>query len=176
MERASPLELQRPEAAIVNFYKESTTMGGHRDDAEPSEKYPIVSVSLGCAAIFLVSVADDGGRDDTPVAILLRSGDAVVMGGSSRRTTHGVAAILPRTPPPALQEALARVDEGRGKVEETEDVEEVEGREGVEVFEHVSVVEGVEQREAGNEAEARAFVDFVAVRRINLNVRQVFDS
>ncbi len=53
---------------------------------------PIVSVSLGCSAIFLI-----GGRtkETSPVAILLKSGDAVVMSGESRFCYHGVPVIIP---------------------------------------------------------------------------------
>ena len=54
---------------------------------------PIVSLSLGCAAIFLL-----GGetRETAPTAVLLRSGDAVVLAGESRRRYHGVPRIFAR--------------------------------------------------------------------------------
>eukprot|EP01034_Spumella_vulgaris_P021619 gene21619-27658_t len=67
-------------------------MGGHLDDAEHTMEKPIVSISLGCSAIFLL-----GGKDRTikPIPILLRSGDALVMSGESRYCYHGVPVILP---------------------------------------------------------------------------------
>ncbi len=82
-----------PEAAIVNYYPLGSSMGGHLDDAEHTLEKPIVSISIGCAAIFLI-----GGRDKTvrPTPILLRSGDAIVMSGESRYCYHGVPFILPR--------------------------------------------------------------------------------
>lgn len=44
-----------PEAAIVNLYAAgSSTMGGHRDDLERTFDAPVVSVSLGCTAVFLL--------------------------------------------------------------------------------------------------------------------------
>ena len=52
-----------------------------------------MSLSLGCAAIFLL-----GGetRETAPTAVLLRSGDAVVLAGESRRRYHGVPRIFAR--------------------------------------------------------------------------------
>lgn len=66
-------------------------MGGHIDDAEHDLTRPIVSISLGRSAIFLI-----GGqtKDIPPTPILVRSGDAVIMTGESRLCYHGIAAIL----------------------------------------------------------------------------------
>lgn len=44
----------KAEAAIVNFYTPKSTLGGHLDDVEPDQEAPIVSVSLGCTAVFLI--------------------------------------------------------------------------------------------------------------------------
>lgn len=62
------------------------TLGGHIDDVEPDQAAPIVTVSLGCHAIFLM-----GGhtRDTAPTALRLRSGDVLVLGGAARRCYHG---------------------------------------------------------------------------------------
>jgi hypothetical protein len=81
-----------PEAAIVNYYPLNGNMGGHLDDAEHTMEKPIVSLSLGCPAIFLL-----GGRSRTvkPTPILVRSGDVVIMSGESRFSYHGVPGILP---------------------------------------------------------------------------------
>eukprot|EP01038_Epipyxis_sp_PR26KG_P016249 gene16249-22128_t len=81
-----------PEAAIVNFYPLGTTMGGHLDDAEHTMEKPIVSLSIGCSALFLI-----GSRDKSikPTPILLRSGDVIIMSGESRFCYHGVAQIFP---------------------------------------------------------------------------------
>lgn len=43
-----------PDAALVNYYVEGDTLNGHIDDAEPSLDKPLVSLSLGCDAIFLI--------------------------------------------------------------------------------------------------------------------------
>jgi alkylated DNA repair protein alkB family protein 1 len=84
-------EEMKAEAAIVNFYPVGTYMSGHLDDAEQAMEEPIVSISLGCPAIFLV-----GGRsrDETPTPILIRSGDVMIMSKESRYAYHGVPAII----------------------------------------------------------------------------------
>jgi alkylated DNA repair protein alkB family protein 1 len=62
------------------------TLGGHLDDMEADWSKPIVSMSLGCKAIFLL-----GGKskDDPPHAMYLRSGDVVLMAGEARECFHG---------------------------------------------------------------------------------------
>ena len=50
-----------PDVALVNYYREGDTLGGHRDDVEQDQTAPIVSISLGCDAIFLL------GGDDPPL-------------------------------------------------------------------------------------------------------------
>lgn len=80
------------EAVIVNFYKKSSTMGGHQDDVEYTMDHPVISLSLGCSSVFL-----KGGltKDEKPLEVLLRSGDVAVLGGASRLSFHGVAKVLP---------------------------------------------------------------------------------
>jgi alkylated DNA repair protein alkB family protein 1 len=79
------------EAAIVNYYPHQTSMSGHLDDAEHNLNEPIVSISLGCPAIFLIG----GNRKDIqPIPILLKSGDIIIMSGESRLVYHGIAIVL----------------------------------------------------------------------------------
>ncbi|TFY77096.1 hypothetical protein EWM64_g6917 [Hericium alpestre] len=80
-------ENYEPDAGIVNFYQTKDTLMGHVDRSEVCTTSPLVSISLGNAAIFLV-----GGhtRDVPPIPILLRSGDVVIMSGPAcRRAYHG---------------------------------------------------------------------------------------
>ncbi|TBU29048.1 hypothetical protein BD311DRAFT_662034 [Dichomitus squalens] len=94
-------ETYEPDAGIVNFYQTKDTLMAHVDRSEICATSPLVSISLGCAAVFLI-----GGltRDDPPTPILLRSGDAVVMSGPAcRRAYHGVPRILEGTLPPHLE-------------------------------------------------------------------------
>ena len=84
-----------PEAGIINYYRGAAKlkqpMGGHRDDSERFLKPPVVSVSLGSPAVFLLGGAD---AQATPIAIILRNGDTFFLGGKSRLAFHGVARVF----------------------------------------------------------------------------------
>lgn len=69
-----------------------STLSGHTDHSEKDLARPLLSLSFGQSAIFLV-----GGRtkQTRPKALLLNSGDIVVMAGESRLAYHGVPKILP---------------------------------------------------------------------------------
>ena len=78
-------------------------MGLHQDKDEDASTLdagvPVVSLSIGDSARFLLG----GFRRRDPVAeIMLRSGDAFVMGGPGRLRYHGVARILPASGSPGL--------------------------------------------------------------------------
>ena len=96
-----------PETAILNYYRRSTNMGGHIDDSECAEA-PVVSVSFGCSAVYVL-----GGESQTdarwpgPVSVILRSGDVCFLSGDSRMAIHGIPCWLPGTCPPDLLEAIA---------------------------------------------------------------------
>ncbi|KAJ7940719.1 hypothetical protein B0H13DRAFT_2397445, partial [Mycena leptocephala] len=95
-----------PDAGIVNFYQTKDTLMAHVDRSEVCATSPLVSISLGNSAVFLI-----GGltRDTEPVPILLRSGDIVIMSGPAcRRAFHGVPRILENTLPAHL---AAQLDE-----------------------------------------------------------------
>lgn len=81
-----------PDTALVNFYREGDTLGGHKDDAEEQADCPIVSLSLGCDAVFLIGGAT---KDVVPTAVWIHSGDAVVLSGPARQSYHGVPRVLP---------------------------------------------------------------------------------
>jgi len=90
-------ETYEPDAGIVNFYQTKDTLMAHVDKSELCATSPLVSISLGNAAVFLI-----GGRtrDIEPVPILLRSGDVIIMSGPEcRRAYHGVPRILEDTLP-----------------------------------------------------------------------------
>jgi alkylated DNA repair dioxygenase AlkB len=87
------------QAAIVNLYSPGDTLCIHRDVSESCDQ-GLVSISIGCDAIFMV-----GNQDGTETAtIRLRSGDALYMTGSSRYAWHGVPKIIPNTCPDWLAE------------------------------------------------------------------------
>jgi alkylated DNA repair protein alkB family protein 1 len=80
-------------ACIVNYYHSKSIMGGHRDDLELALDKPIVSISFGRPAVFLL-----GGKtkDCSPIVpILIRPGDVMMMGGDCRLNYHSMARLLP---------------------------------------------------------------------------------
>lgn len=80
------------EAAIINYYHLDSTLSGHTDHSEMDLSRPLLSLSFGQSAIFLI-----GGKtkQTRPKALLLQSGDVVVMSAESRLAYHGVPRILP---------------------------------------------------------------------------------
>lgn len=76
----------------MNYYHMDSTLSGHTDHSEKDLAQPLLSLSFGQSAIFLI-----GGptKQTRPKALLLNSGDIVVMSGESRLAYHGVPKILP---------------------------------------------------------------------------------
>jgi alkylated DNA repair protein (DNA oxidative demethylase) len=90
-----------PDACLINFYGAGARMGLHQDRDEKDFTRPIVTVSLGDDADFLV-----GGlaRTDRTTPLIVRSGDILIIGGESRMRFHGIRKIHPGTSPlPQLQ-------------------------------------------------------------------------
>jgi alkylated DNA repair protein (DNA oxidative demethylase) len=81
-----------PEACLVNVYSEDAKMGAHQDRDEQDFDAPILSISLGADCRFRL-----GGlkRADPAEAIILSSGDALVLSGPARLRFHGVDKIFP---------------------------------------------------------------------------------
>jgi len=79
-----------PDACLINRYEPGAKLSLHQDKDERDFTAPIVSVSLGLAAVFLWG----GNRRTGPVRrVRLESGDVVVWGGPARKTYHGVAPL-----------------------------------------------------------------------------------
>lgn len=79
-----------PDACLVNHYAPGARMTLHQDKNERDFEAPIVSVSLGLPATFLL-----GGetRKDRPVRVPLVHGDVLVWGGPARLRYHGVLPV-----------------------------------------------------------------------------------
>lgn len=139
----------QPEAAIVNVYSPGDTLSLHRDVSEASSK-GLVSISLGCEAIFLAGLENEDGSKSKHIAVRLRSGDAVYMSGVGRYVWHGVPRIVPNSCPmwmrawPAETMSLLATDR-----------------------------QGTSAERMGKFEDWR---DWMASKRINLNVRQMFDE
>ena len=82
----------KAEAAIVNYYNLKQQMGGHRDDLEFDFTKPVVSISLGLPAIFLLGGTT---RNEAPLPVLVRPGDVMLLAGKSRLAFHGMAKVIP---------------------------------------------------------------------------------
>lgn len=92
----------RSEAAILNIYTPGDTLSVHRDVSEDSEK-GLVSISIGCDALFVVGIGDEETNKLSYLTIRLRSGDAIYMSGPSRFAWHGVPKIIPDSCPQWLR-------------------------------------------------------------------------
>ena len=89
-----------PDACLVNRYVPGARMGAHRDADERDFAQPIVSVTLGAAAmVFWYGLR----RAGTPLKLRLEPGDVLVWGGAARRGYHGVG-------PPLVAGAAAQGD------------------------------------------------------------------
>ncbi|XP_068715763.1 nucleic acid dioxygenase ALKBH1-like [Montipora foliosa] len=80
-----------PEAGIVNYYPLGGSMGGHTDHYESDLSWPLISLSFGQSAIFLIGGAT---RDVRPSALYVHSGDILIMSGESRTAFHAVPRII----------------------------------------------------------------------------------
>ncbi|KAF5854186.1 hypothetical protein GGP41_006948 [Bipolaris sorokiniana] len=133
----------KAEAAIVNLYSPGDTLSVHRDVAETSST-GLISVSLGCDAIFVLGtsqVQDDGEVRDKVLTLRLRSGSAVYMSGPSRFAWHGVPQIVAGTCPDYLK----------------------------------SWPSSTAQEEGEQIGQYQDWAGWMANKRVNLNVRQMWD-
>lgn len=88
-------ELYEPQTAIVNYYPVGSMMMCHQDVSEETLQQPLVSLSLGCSAVFLMGTQS---REEAPYAFKLRSGDVVAFTGPSRTAFHSTPRILDDCP------------------------------------------------------------------------------
>lgn len=82
-----------PQCYLINRYSPGRgRLGLHRDQDERDRAQPIVTLSLGAAAVFLAGGAV---RQDRVERVALESGDVVVMSGPIRMAYHGIDRLLP---------------------------------------------------------------------------------
>ena len=79
-----------PDACLVNLYQGGARMGLHQDRDEAELGAPVLSVSLGDAAVFRIGAAE-GGRTST---VRLSSGDVCALTGPARLARHGIDRVL----------------------------------------------------------------------------------
>jgi DNA oxidative demethylase len=95
------------ENCLINFYQDRkidgrlklSHLGLHQDKTEKDLTAPIVSISLGQAAVFQIGGLN---KSDPVSEVELISGDVVIMAGKSRNAFHGVKHLLPNTCPKDL--------------------------------------------------------------------------
>ncbi|MCL4066004.1 DNA oxidative demethylase AlkB [Pseudomonas sp. GX19020] len=85
-----------PDVCLINRYQPGAKMALHQDQDEADFSQPIVSVSLGLAAIFRFGGLN---RSDPARKVPLLHGDVVVWGGPSRLYFHGIDSLKPGTHP-----------------------------------------------------------------------------
>lgn len=79
-----------PDSCLINQYAVGAKMGLHQDKNEKDFAQPIVSVSLGLPATFLLGGLN---RENPTQKIQLTHGDVLVWGGAARLFFHGVLPI-----------------------------------------------------------------------------------
>ena len=79
-----------PDCCLVNWYGEGARMGLHQDRDEADFRWPVLSVSLGDAALFRVGGTTRGGPTES---IWLQSGDVAMLAGAARLAYHGIDRI-----------------------------------------------------------------------------------
>jgi alkylated DNA repair protein alkB family protein 1 len=160
-----PLSLHA-QAAIVNVYRGEAKlrlpMGGHSDNMERTMSKPVVSISLGCPAVFLVGGAT---KDVPPTPLLLRSGDVLVLSGASRAAFHGVPRVFEAERAAVFEGSAA----GLGSSGASSSCSIGSGADD-------GTAELGEEARVGSPEEEAAFKRFLAGARININVRQVVDE
>ncbi|KAM5129684.1 nucleic acid dioxygenase ALKBH1 isoform 2-T2 [Mantella aurantiaca] len=81
----------KAEAAILNYYHMDSSLGIHVDEAELDHQSPLLSFSFGQSSIFLLGGQS---REVAPTAMMMNSGDIMIMAGASRLLYHAVPRIL----------------------------------------------------------------------------------
>lgn len=107
---------------MVLLYSSKDYMPVHRDVSEECER-GLASFSLGCDGVFVVSKdregvdGEDEAREMDVVALRVRSGDVVYMGGRTRWAWHAMAKVVPGTCPGWLAEWPVEGSGGDGSLE-----------------------------------------------------------
>lgn len=105
-------------------------------------KAPLISISFGSSAIFLIG---SNNKHTKPKAIIINSGDLVIMSNESRAAFHAVPKIF--------------------KASNLENYLNYANSEEAAKNRHTFV----------DDYEWRDYFDYIKINRINLNIRQVFD-
>ena len=152
-----------PEAGIINFYPPHASLGGHTDHSEPNREAPLLSLSFGLPAIFLC-----GGptKNTKPTAVLLRSGDILIMTREARDKYHGVPRILDTD----FIKVQRELSERKRTLEQVEMPIQLENM----IPDFLNDCVDVTKSNDPNEKEIFFTKSYLTRHRININIRQVF--
>ncbi|RME15815.1 MAG: alpha-ketoglutarate-dependent dioxygenase AlkB [Alphaproteobacteria bacterium] len=79
-----------PDCCLVNLYRDGARMGLHQDRDEADFSQPVLSISLGDAALFRIGGPE---RRGPTRSVWLESGDVLALTGPSRLAFHGIDRI-----------------------------------------------------------------------------------
>ncbi|MEM1039354.1 MAG: alpha-ketoglutarate-dependent dioxygenase AlkB [Pseudomonadota bacterium] len=91
--RCAP-DAPKPQACLVNYYRDTAKMGLHQDKDEQNLEAPVVSISLGDTCLFRLGGTTRGGKTQS---FKLHSGDVMMLSGPARLAFHGVDRVYPGT-------------------------------------------------------------------------------
>jgi DNA oxidative demethylase len=80
-----------PQCCLVNLYRGGARMGAHQDRDEEAIEAPVVSISLGDAALFRFGGTS---RTGPTKSVKLMSGDVLAFGGPARLMFHGIDRVV----------------------------------------------------------------------------------
>lgn len=86
----------KPDTCLINQYQPGTKLSLHQDKDEQDLTAPIVSVSLGMPATFLLGGLN---RSDKQRKVSLLHGDVLILGGKARLCYHGILPLKENTHP-----------------------------------------------------------------------------
>ncbi|KAL0878482.1 hypothetical protein ABMA27_003577 [Loxostege sticticalis] len=150
----------KAEAAIVNYYHMKSTLSAHTDHSEVNLKAPLFSFSFGQSAIFLLGGQN---KSTTPSAILVQSGDIIIMSEEARVCYHAVPRILP-----------AKSIPWDDNIQSTDELSIKEAT----LFKYIKSSKDVISRlnSNSNEEAWSKYCSYIKESRINMNVRQVLNE
>jgi alkylated DNA repair dioxygenase AlkB len=149
-------------AGIVNYYHAKSVMGGHRDDLEEAVTQPVVSVSVGRPAVFVLGGPTLDSTTTPVMAMIVRSGDVLILGGPSRLHYHSMARLLPEN-----MDLVASPDSRESWHHQVQLSDITSDDEAKSALERLS---------RSDSEERDALLLFLAHHRININLRQVYNS
>lgn len=182
----------KAQAGIINYYHHHSTLSPHTDHSEPYMEAPLLSFSFGQSAIFLMGGCT---KATAPSAILLHSGDIVVMAGAARLCYHAVPRILMQCErrrrkeeeeegeePWAVEFSKVKKQRKKRKVEEKEDEEEEEWEVKTPEMMQKRKEKGEQHKinedndsdgDSGDGSDLPDILHYLRTCRINMNIRQV---